>query len=81
MLFPHKRNVIFTETNSNKENAPIRDLHTEALGWLGWRDSNSRVTESKSVALPLGDSPIFLIATLGLYHIAITMSINTFLKK
>ena len=28
------------------------------LGWLGWRDLNPRVTESKSVALPLGDSPI-----------------------
>ena len=27
--------------------------------WLGWRDSNPRVTESKSVALPLGDSPIY----------------------
>ena len=27
--------------------------------WLGWRDSNPRMTESKSVALPLGDSPIY----------------------
>ena len=26
--------------------------------WLGWRDSNPRVTESKSVALPLGYIPI-----------------------
>ena len=26
--------------------------------WLGWRDSNSRMTESESVALPLGDTPI-----------------------
>ena len=25
--------------------------------WQGWRDSNSRVTESKSVALPLGYIP------------------------
>ncbi len=31
------------------------------LFWLGWRDSNPRVTESKSVALPLGDSPLFFI--------------------
>ncbi len=28
--------------------------------WLGRRDSNPRVTESKSVALPLGDGPIYL---------------------
>ncbi len=26
--------------------------------WQGWRDSNSRMTESKSVALPLGYIPI-----------------------
>ena len=26
--------------------------------WLGWEDSNLRMTESKSVALPLGDSPM-----------------------
>jgi hypothetical protein len=27
------------------------------LNWLGWLDSNQRMTESKSVALPLGDTP------------------------
>ena len=27
--------------------------------WLGMRDLNSRMTESESVALPLGESPIF----------------------
>ena len=26
--------------------------------WLGWLDSNQRMTVSKTVALPLGDSPI-----------------------
>ena len=26
--------------------------------WLGWLDSNQRIPESKSGALPLGDSPI-----------------------
>ena len=26
--------------------------------WLGRLDSNQRITESKSVALPLGDAPI-----------------------
>ena len=34
-------------------------MRTEKNEWLGWRDSNPRVTESKSVALPLGDSPPF----------------------
>ena len=28
--------------------------------WLGRSDSNTRMTESESVALPLGDAPIFL---------------------
>ncbi|GEM_PF-1892736 len=28
--------------------------------WLGWLDSNQRMTESKSVALPLGYTPIIL---------------------
>lgn len=28
------------------------------LFWLGWLDSNQRMTVSKTVALPLGDSPI-----------------------
>lgn len=27
--------------------------------WLGWLDSDQRMTESKSVALPLGYSPIY----------------------
>ena len=26
--------------------------------WLGWQDSNLRVRESKSRALPLGDTPV-----------------------
>ena len=26
--------------------------------WLGWQDSNLRIMESKSIALPLGDIPI-----------------------
>ena len=30
------------------------------LSWLGWLDSNQRMTESKSVALPLGYTPICL---------------------
>jgi hypothetical protein len=30
----------------------------QAKDWLGWRDSNPRLQESKSCALPLGDIPI-----------------------
>lgn len=26
--------------------------------WLGWLDLNQRMTESESVALPLGDTPV-----------------------
>jgi hypothetical protein len=29
------------------------------MNWLGMKDSNFRITESKSVALPLGESPLF----------------------
>ena len=29
-----------------------------AFVWLGWLDSDQRMTESKSVALPLGYTPI-----------------------
>lgn len=28
--------------------------------WLGWRDSNPRMRESKSRALPLGDTPVLV---------------------
>ena len=27
--------------------------------WLGWMDSNQRMTISETVALPLGDTPLF----------------------
>lgn len=31
--------------------------------WLGWLDSNQRMRESKSLALPLGDTPILVLPT------------------
>lgn len=31
-----------------------------SLIWLGWLDSNQRVRESKSLALPLGYTPIYI---------------------
>ena len=33
--------------------------------WLGWQDSNLRMTESKSVALPLGDIPMYAASEQG----------------
>ena len=39
-----------------------------ALIWLGWQDLNLRMTESKSVALPLGYTPTvmsILVSRLG----------------
>ena len=33
-------------------------LVSEILKWLGWQDLNLRMIESKSIALPLGDTPI-----------------------
>ena len=30
------------------------------FAWLGWLDSNQRMTIPKTVALPLGDTPIFI---------------------
>ena len=38
-----------------------KEIESSLCFWLGWRDSNPRMTESKSVALPLGDSPIYLL--------------------
>ena len=35
------------------------------LFWLGWEDSNRRMPESKSGALPLGYTPMYLIWFVG----------------
>ena len=36
---------------------PSRAVHEFARKWLGREDSNLRMVESKSTALPLGDAP------------------------
>lgn len=56
-----KISLLTREIILKKEECPERDLRVEALDWLGRRDSNPRVTESKSVALPLGDGPKYLL--------------------
>lgn len=33
-------------------------LNLRQENWMGWQDSNLRMTESKSVVLPLDDTPI-----------------------
>ena len=39
-------------------------LHLKALK-LGYKDSNLEMTESESVALPFGDSPMFSLSLLA----------------
>ncbi len=34
--------------------------------WLGYEDSNLGMAESESAALPLGDTPINMVATTGI---------------
>ena len=40
--------------SDNKNSLP---LQTKNAIWLGWRDSNPRMTGPEPVALPLGDTP------------------------
>lgn len=40
------------------EETPPRALLCPRRFWLGWQDSNLRMPESKSGALPLGDIPM-----------------------
>ena len=37
----------------------VRGSNPRRVKWLGWLDSNQRMRESKSRALPLGDTPMF----------------------
>ena len=46
--------------NAKKRN-PAKSWKSSIFEWLGWQDSNLRMSESKSDALPLGDSPIYKI--------------------
>ena len=34
-------------------------MHAHEKRWQGWLDSNQRVRESKSLALPLGYTPVY----------------------
>ncbi len=42
----------------------------EMVKWLGWQDSNLRMTRSKPVALPLGYTPIKNIVLIEGEHIS-----------
>ena len=48
-----------------KQNSFAQILTTFEL-WLGWLDSNQRMAESESAALPLGDTPkdVFILYTI-----------------
>src|SRR6478752_3091791 len=63
---PQDRRTGSPETKSNARKAGISGPFSRFLGslaertngWLGREDSNLRMVESKSTALPLGDAPI-----------------------
>ena len=42
-----------------EKNNPLQIQYLQGVSELGQRDSNPRVQESKSCALPLGDGPLF----------------------
>ena len=50
----HTSALVCRTEKPNKKNRP----NGRFIYWLGWLDSNQRMTGSKPVALPLGDSPI-----------------------
>src|SRR5579871_3300741 len=43
--------------NSVTSTFVLLSYHSTGPHWLGWKDSNLRMTGSKPVALPLGDTP------------------------
>ena len=65
-LAPEERRIGSRETKPSALKAPISGLISRFLAsparrwnaWLGREDSNLRMVESKSTALPLGDAPI-----------------------
>ena len=50
-----------TFVDSNPLSPQKNHLKRWLFYWLGWLDSNQRMTGSKPVALPLGDTPILLL--------------------
>ena len=46
-----------TSSDSRSGNKNSLPLQTKNAIWLGWRDSNPRMTGPEPVALPLGDTP------------------------
>ena len=53
---PPTRSLVFSRLshNTKKKTGPVM---VPVFSWLGISDSNTRMTESESVALPLGESP------------------------
>ena len=48
--------LIKRESKANKNSRDYREFLMSY--WLGWQDLNLRVRESKTRALPLGDTPV-----------------------
>ena len=61
------RQIWSTRLDSNQRYVGVAVRSHCPLGheckWLGWLDSNQRMRESKSLALPLGDTPILVLPT------------------
>ena len=54
-------NFKFYDYKTKKSQKPIMSRFEEFFCWLGWMDSNHRMTESKSVAVPLGYIPLYYL--------------------
>ena len=57
--FPHNlpHDLIRGNQKYTKRHGFTLFMHKTVYNWLGRSDSNTRMTESESVALPLGESP------------------------
>ena len=59
---PREGSVVFifgkNEEKPIKKVATLGDDLEKPIVWLGWRDSNPRMTGPEPVALPLGDTPV-----------------------
>lgn len=64
-------NQLFVGPNPNTLNPIKKPPQGRFFYWLGWLDSNQRMTVSKTVALPLGDSPmLFSLLMVHMAHLA-----------
>jgi hypothetical protein len=61
------------ESLKTRRNSTVSRLFYQKIIWLGREDSNLRMGESKSPALPLGDAPIDLSGSGGTIAVRIPL--------